>query len=152
MPGIETIRGIESRKVVSRKEWLVARKKFLGKEKQFSKLRDDLNLQRRQLPWVKVEKEYVFDGPTGKVTFRRFVLRQEPTHYLSLHVRTGMAERLRTLLLLGRPFRQREYAHWRALHSLRGRVPRALNGDRAVQEPHGLEVPMGVLVQHRFQF
>ena len=69
MPGIETIRGIESRKVVSRKEWLVARKKFLGKEKQFSNLRDDLNLQRRQLPWVKVEREYVFDGPTGKVTF-----------------------------------------------------------------------------------
>ena len=43
-------------------------KKLLVKEKKFSKLRDELNLQRRKLPWVKVEKEYVFDGPTGKVT------------------------------------------------------------------------------------
>src|SRR3989440_5718545 len=68
MPKIKTVRGIENRKVVSQKEWLVARKKLLVKEKKFSKLRDELNLQRRKLPWVKVEKEYVFEGPTGKVT------------------------------------------------------------------------------------
>ena len=68
MPKIKTVRGIENRKVVSQKEWLVARKKLLLKEKNFSKLRDELNLQRRKLPWVKVEKEYVFDGPTGKMT------------------------------------------------------------------------------------
>jgi predicted dithiol-disulfide oxidoreductase (DUF899 family) len=68
MPKIKTVRGIENRKVASRKEWLIARKKLLVKEKKFSKLRDELNLQRRKLPWVKVEKKYVFDGPTGKVT------------------------------------------------------------------------------------
>jgi len=67
MPKIKTIRGIENRKVVSQKEWLAARKNLLVKEKKFSKLRDEMNLQRRKLPWVKVEKEYVFDGPTGKV-------------------------------------------------------------------------------------
>jgi predicted dithiol-disulfide oxidoreductase (DUF899 family) len=68
MPKIKTVHGIENRKVASQKEWLVARKKLLVKEKKFSKLRDELALQRRKLPWVKVEKEYVFDGPTGKVT------------------------------------------------------------------------------------
>jgi predicted dithiol-disulfide oxidoreductase (DUF899 family) len=68
MPRIQTVRGIEDRKVVSQKAWFVARKKLLLQEKKFSKLRDELNHQRRQLPWVKVEKEYVFDGPTGKVT------------------------------------------------------------------------------------
>jgi predicted dithiol-disulfide oxidoreductase (DUF899 family) len=68
MPKIKTVRGIENRKVVSQKEWLVARKKLLLKEKKFSKLRDEMNLQRRKLPWVKVEKEYVFDGPAGKAT------------------------------------------------------------------------------------
>ena len=68
MPKIKTVRGIENRKVVSQKEWLVARKKLLVKEKKFSKLHDELNLQRRKLPWVKIEKEYVFDGPMGKVT------------------------------------------------------------------------------------
>jgi len=68
MPKIKTVRGIENRKVVSQKEWLVARKKLLVKEKKLSKLRDELNLQRRKLPWVKIEKEYVFDGPMGRVT------------------------------------------------------------------------------------
>jgi predicted dithiol-disulfide oxidoreductase (DUF899 family) len=68
MPKIKTVRGIENRKVVSPKKWFVARKKLLLKEKKFSKLRDALNLQRRKLPWVKLEKEYAFDGPMGKVT------------------------------------------------------------------------------------
>ncbi len=68
MPKIKTVRGSENREVVSLKEWLVARKKLLLKEKKFSKLRDELNLQRRKLAWVKIEKEYVFDGPAGKVT------------------------------------------------------------------------------------
>src|SRR2546423_3604731 len=68
MPKIKTVRGTENRKVVSQKEWLVARKKLLAKEKKFSRLRDQLNLQRRKLPWVKIEKEYIFDAPAGKVT------------------------------------------------------------------------------------
>ena len=67
MPKIKTINGVENRKVVSQKEWLIARKQLLAKEKKLTKLRDALNLQRRKLPWVKIEKDYVFDGPTGKV-------------------------------------------------------------------------------------
>jgi predicted dithiol-disulfide oxidoreductase (DUF899 family) len=69
MPKIKTVRGMENRKVVSEKEWISARKKLLLKEKKFSKLRDEMNLQRRKLPWVKVEKDYVFEGPQGKVSF-----------------------------------------------------------------------------------
>jgi predicted dithiol-disulfide oxidoreductase (DUF899 family) len=68
MPKIKTVHGIENRKVVSPTAWLVARKKLLVEEKKFSKVRDQLNLQRRKLPWVKVQKEYDFNGPTGKVT------------------------------------------------------------------------------------
>jgi len=45
-----------------------ARKRLLAKEKKFSRSRDQLNQQRRELPWVKIEKEYVFDGPDGKET------------------------------------------------------------------------------------
>src|ERR1044071_6228023 len=60
---------MENRKVVSQKEWLAARKKLLVKEKKFTQLHDELKVQRRKLPWVKIEKEYVFEGPTGKVTF-----------------------------------------------------------------------------------
>ncbi|GMW02022.1 MAG: hypothetical protein AMXMBFR84_31580 [Candidatus Hydrogenedentota bacterium] len=51
--------------VVSQAEWLVARKALLVKEKELTRLRDDLCRQRRELPWVKVEKEYVFEGPSG---------------------------------------------------------------------------------------
>ena len=54
--------------IVSRDEWLAARKELLRKEKEFTRLRDQLSAERRALPWVKVEKNYVFDGPNGKVT------------------------------------------------------------------------------------
>jgi predicted dithiol-disulfide oxidoreductase (DUF899 family) len=55
-------------KVVSREEWLEARKEFLAQEKEFTRLRDQLSQQRRQLPWVKVDKAYPFDGPDGPET------------------------------------------------------------------------------------
>jgi predicted dithiol-disulfide oxidoreductase (DUF899 family) len=55
-------------KVVSRDEWLAARKELLAKEKAHTQERDEINRQRRELPWVRVEKEYVFDAPEGKVT------------------------------------------------------------------------------------
>jgi predicted dithiol-disulfide oxidoreductase (DUF899 family) len=55
-------------KIVSRKAWLAARKALLAKEKKFTKLRDQLSRQRRALPWVKVDKDYVFDGSNGKET------------------------------------------------------------------------------------
>jgi len=55
------------RKVVSHNEWLAARTAFLKKEKEFTRLRDELSKQRRELPWEKVEKNYVFDGANGKV-------------------------------------------------------------------------------------
>ncbi len=57
-----------SHKVVSREEWLEARKAHLAKEKELTRLRDELSRQRRELPWVRVEKRYVFDGPGGKET------------------------------------------------------------------------------------
>lgn len=52
--------------VVSPEQWLEARKALLQKEKQFTRLRDELAAERRQLPWVKVEKTYEFDGEDGK--------------------------------------------------------------------------------------
>ena len=53
---------------MSREEWLAARKELLAKEKRVTRERDALAAERRRLPWVKVEKNYVFDGPNGKVT------------------------------------------------------------------------------------
>lgn len=59
---------MQKHKVVSRDEWLAVRKQHLIKEKEFTRLRDQLSSERRELPWVKVEKNYVFDGPDGKET------------------------------------------------------------------------------------
>jgi len=54
--------------VVSQDQWLAARKALLAKEKEFTRARDALSAERRALPWVKVDKNYVFDGPAGKQT------------------------------------------------------------------------------------
>jgi predicted dithiol-disulfide oxidoreductase (DUF899 family) len=54
--------------VVSRDEWLAARKELLAKEKELTRMRDRLSAERRALPWVKIDKAYVFDGPDGKET------------------------------------------------------------------------------------
>jgi predicted dithiol-disulfide oxidoreductase (DUF899 family) len=54
--------------IVSREEWLTARKELLVKEKEFSKLRDELSRLSRALPWRRIEKAYVFTGPHGNET------------------------------------------------------------------------------------
>src|ERR1700682_6102407 len=54
--------------IVSRQEWIEARKAHMAREKELTRARDALSEERRALPWVKVDKDYVFDGPNGKVT------------------------------------------------------------------------------------
>jgi predicted dithiol-disulfide oxidoreductase (DUF899 family) len=56
-------------KVVDHKAWVEARKRHLAKEKEFTRLRDQLSRERRDLPWELVEKDYVFEGPEGRRTF-----------------------------------------------------------------------------------
>jgi len=55
-------------KIVPHEEWIEARKKLLAKEKEFTRLRDQLSAQRRELPWERVDKQYVFEGPNGNET------------------------------------------------------------------------------------
>src|SRR5213593_2375088 len=57
---------MQNHRIVSREEWLVARKEHLAKEKELTRLRDQLSRERRNLPWVRLDKKYVFDGPKGK--------------------------------------------------------------------------------------
>jgi predicted dithiol-disulfide oxidoreductase (DUF899 family) len=54
--------------VVSREEWIEARKALLVKEKEWTRLRDWLSAERRELPWVRIDKNYVFEGPDGRET------------------------------------------------------------------------------------
>ncbi|MGY3531758.1 DUF899 domain-containing protein [Bradyrhizobium sp. USDA 4452] len=59
---------MQQHKIVSRDEWIAARKALMAREKELTRAREALSQERRELPWVKVDKDYVFDGPAGKVT------------------------------------------------------------------------------------
>ena len=59
---------MQPHKIVSREEWIEARKVHMAHEKEFTLARDRLSEARRALPWVRVDKSYVFDGPGGKKT------------------------------------------------------------------------------------
>jgi predicted dithiol-disulfide oxidoreductase (DUF899 family) len=87
--------------IVSQNEWLDARARLLAKEKAFTRWRDQLSEERRALPWVKVEKEYVFDGANGRETLSQ-LFQGSPVADLSLYVRDGLERRLQELLVLGR--------------------------------------------------
>ncbi|MFV2194661.1 DUF899 domain-containing protein [Nocardiopsis sp. LOL_012] len=58
---------MELPEIVTREEWLAARKELLVKEKEVTRARDEVSARRRALPMVRVEKEYVFEGPEGRV-------------------------------------------------------------------------------------
>ena len=64
--------------IVSRAEWLAARRALLAREKQATRLRDQINAERLALPWVRVEQDYVFDTPGWAPQPCRAVLRPQP--------------------------------------------------------------------------
>ena len=68
MAKLHTSTGEKEFKVVSTEEWLKARRALLAKEKEFNRLRDDLSARRRDLPWERVAKQYLFEGPNGAET------------------------------------------------------------------------------------
>jgi predicted dithiol-disulfide oxidoreductase (DUF899 family) len=57
---------VKNHAVISHEDWLTARKALLAKEKEFTRLRDELSQQRRDLPWEEVTKQYLFEGPNGQ--------------------------------------------------------------------------------------
>jgi predicted dithiol-disulfide oxidoreductase (DUF899 family) len=59
---------MENHPIATRAAWIEARKELLAKEKEFTRLRDQLSQKRRDLPWVRVDKPYVFEGQDGQVT------------------------------------------------------------------------------------
>jgi predicted dithiol-disulfide oxidoreductase (DUF899 family) len=59
---------IPSPRVVSHEQWVTERVAFMAKEKELTRLRDELSRQRRELPWEEITKPYVFEGPRGKET------------------------------------------------------------------------------------
>jgi predicted dithiol-disulfide oxidoreductase (DUF899 family) len=65
---IKTVRGTETREVVSQKEWLAARVKLLKDEKELTRRSDELARKRQELPWVRIDKKYRFETDEGKAS------------------------------------------------------------------------------------
>jgi predicted dithiol-disulfide oxidoreductase (DUF899 family) len=73
---------ISERPIVSSEQWVPLRQELLRKEKELTRHRDELNAERRELPWVQVEEIYVFDAPGGKVSLADlFAGRSQPVIY-----------------------------------------------------------------------
>ena len=83
-------------KIVSPSEWVEARKQSLIKEKEFTRLRDELSRERRELPWERVVRRFQRQGEA-----RRSVRRPQSTRGLSLHVRARLGGRLSELFVRG---------------------------------------------------
>jgi predicted dithiol-disulfide oxidoreductase (DUF899 family) len=66
-PSSSRTEALRQHPIVSHEQWLAKRKELLRKEKELTRLRDQLAAERRDLPWERVDKNYVFDGPNGKV-------------------------------------------------------------------------------------
>ena len=86
---------MEQPRIVTRDEWLAARKGCLVKEKAMTRAQDALSAERRQLPMVKVDKSYVVRHAVGTEDARGALRREEPADDLSLHDGTGLDRGLR---------------------------------------------------------
>jgi len=134
---------MQNHPVVSQEEWLTARKALLLKEKEATHLRDKINAERLALPWVKVEKKYVFDTPAG----RRLWLTCSMAAVSSSSITSCLVQggpRVVPVALPIRPYR------WSPTPSESSRchddcgITRATSRDRNIQDAHGLAVSVGV--------
>ena len=143
---------VDPSKVVSEAEWLVARKDLLTREKELTRLRDDVSRHRRELPWVRVKKQYVFDGPNGQETLKD--LFDSRSQLIVYHFMFGpdWDEGCKSCSYLADHF---DGADWHLPHrdvSFRGHLSRALAETRCLQKTNGLAVQVVIVLRQRFQF
>ena len=78
-------------RIGTREEWAAAREGLLAREKEHTRLGDELARQRRELPWVRVEQDYCLDSVDGSATAGGALRRPEPAAPLPLHVRSELS-------------------------------------------------------------
>ncbi len=116
---------------------------LLAAEKDLARRSDEVARLRRQLPWVRVDKDYVFDGPDGRQTLADLFAgrRQLLVQHFMLHPGAGAG--LQELLLHGRPRRRHDHSPGASRRHLRRHLARAARRDRALSQAHGLAVQCG---------
>ena len=138
-------------KIATREEWIAAREQLLVREKEHTRLGDELAQQRRELPWVPVEKEYRFDTDDGEKAPRRAFRGAIPAARLPLHVRPQLRGRLPGEFVDCRLRRRRRPAPARAGRDDALRLTSAAGEAAGIQAPHGLELSLGLGRSHRVQ-
>ena len=142
---------MQTHKIVSHDEWLAARKAHLADEKAFTHARDALSRKRRELPWEKVDKNYVFDTPDGKKTLADLFGGKSQLIVYHFMLGPDWEQGCPSCSLLADHFdgavihlAQRDVAF-----VVVSRAP--LDADREVRAAHGLALQMGVVVRQRLQ-
>src|SRR6266513_1483727 len=126
--------------IVSRDEWTAARKRLLVKEKELTRQRDALSAERRKLPMVAIEKEYLFEGPEGRRTLAD--LFGKKSQLIIYHFMFGLPPEWEDE---GCP------ACSYVVDNLSCDLARAVRKDQTLQAAHGMDIPLAVLVRDRFQ-
>src|ERR1041385_7101787 len=139
-------------KIVSRDEWTAARKRLLLKEKELTRQRDALAAERRTLPMVAIEKEYVFQGPEGRRTLADLFegKRELLVYHFMFGPELGRRE-VPGLLVRGRQLRGQPRAPRRPRHGVRRDLARAARQDHALPAADGVDLPLAVVVRDRLQ-
>lgn len=141
---------MQQNKIVSHDEWLDARKAHLAKEKQMTRLRDEVSAERRELPWMKVEKDYVFDTPHGKRTLSELFDGRSQLIIKHFMLAPGQKDGC-----VGCSFEtdhiEATLQHLEQHDVTFVNVARAARRNRGLQEAHGLALQVGVVVRQRLQ-
>ncbi len=135
--------------IVPRDEWQAARAALLEREKAHTRLGDDLARQRRELPWVRIEKEYTLRTAAGPQTSRAAVRRPLPAPDLPLHVRPELRGRLPGELFDCRRVRQSDPAPEGAGRDLDRRLRGADREATGVSRADGVGLQLGVELRER---
>jgi hypothetical protein len=148
--GTTSERTIDNPKVVSREEWIAARKELLAKEKNLTRQRDAVSAERRQLPWVKVDKEYVFDAPGGKKTLAD--LFEGRSQLIVYHFMFGPDWKEGCpSCSFNMDHTDAALVHLAQRDDVRGYFAGDIATDRSVQEAHGMALCVGVVERQRLQ-
>ena len=142
---------LEDHKVVSHADWLSARKAFLIKEKEFTHLREDLSKERQELPWERVDKSYVFDGPDGEESLAELFANCSQLAVYHFMFNPDWRDGLQALFILGGQFQRHSGPPEASGCKLRCNFPCPFHQNRILHEENGMELQVGVIVSQQFQ-
>ena len=137
--------------IVSREEWLDARKALLAKERAMTHELDALRAERRQLPWVRIEKPYVFEGPEGECTLGDLFRGRSQLAIYHFMLTPGSDHVCRGCSFVADHIDAARQHFEHADLSFAGGLARAASADRGGQGPDGLDIPLGLLARQRLQ-